>query len=207
MALTYHFRVIRRICYERPRKNAIIGSRRPRVWAMAPLLVLAASACEPSSRVAPESTERPSADGHAEIQAPRISGQATRVRDLSVDESMGGHTLMRHVGKTDAELSDRLRREPQISSASTYADRATAERVVGAALASAGERLKAWQTRTGRRPNLVLQYTDRGTEPLGRSMSRGDVASALCDHALVVLRWDERRDRFYVLTSYPEGDR
>jgi hypothetical protein len=43
---------------------------------------------------------------------------------------MGGHTLARHVGKTDAELIERLRREPQISSASTYTDRgAVADRI------------------------------------------------------------------------------
>jgi hypothetical protein len=120
---------------------------------------------------------------------------------------MGGHTLTRHVGRTDAELSDRLRREPQISSASTYTDRATAERAVGAALASAGDKLQAWLTRNGRRPNLVLHYSDRGGQPLGRSLSRGHETSSPCDRALVVLRWDDRRGRFYVLTSYPEADR
>ena len=51
-------------------------------------------------------------------------------RDLAADESMGGHTLARHVGKTDSQLSDRLRREPQISAASTYTDREMAERTV-----------------------------------------------------------------------------
>ena len=41
---------------------------------------------------------------------------------------MGGHTLARHVDKTDAELAERLRLEPQLSAASTYTDRAVAER-------------------------------------------------------------------------------
>src|SRR5215470_1300263 len=79
-------------------------------------------------------------------------------RDLSIDEAMGGHTLARHVGKSDAELRERLRREPQISSASTYTDRATAEAIVGAALSSAGRSFDAWRNRTGRRPNLVLHF-------------------------------------------------
>jgi len=130
---------------------------------------------------------------------------APAARDLSVDEAMGGHTLARHVGKTDADLSERLRREPQISSASTYTDRATAERVVGAALASGGRGFEAWRARTGRRPNFVLRYADSAT--IGRSMSRGRSASAPCTRALVVLRWDDRRQTFYVLTSYPEVTR
>lgn len=130
-----------------------------------------------------------------------------QVRDLSVDESMGGHTLARHVGKTDAELSNRLRREPQISSASTYPDRRSAELAVGAALASAGTQLASWQNRSGRRPNLVLHYTVPGGQSVGRSLSRKQQTPVLCRRVLVVLRWDERSDRFYVLTSYPEADR
>src|SRR5262245_32915992 len=81
------------------------------------------------------------------VQADR-SARPPSNRDLSADEAMGGHTLARHVGKTDAELVERLRREPQISTASTYTDRATAERVVGAALASAGRSFEQWRTRT-----------------------------------------------------------
>ncbi|HEX6464990.1 MAG TPA: RNase A-like domain-containing protein [Vicinamibacterales bacterium] len=130
-----------------------------------------------------------------------------RVRDLSVDESMGGHTLTRHVGRTDAELAERLRREPQISAASTWTDRDTAERAVGASLASADGKLTSWERRSGRRPNLVLHYTDRSGGTLGRSLSRGHDTAVPCTRALVVLKWDERWDRFYVLTAYPEADR
>jgi hypothetical protein len=50
--------------------------------------------------------------------------------DLAASELMGGHTLARHVGRTDGQLRERLRREPNIAAASTYSDRATAERVV-----------------------------------------------------------------------------
>jgi hypothetical protein len=120
---------------------------------------------------------------------------------------MGGHTLARHVGRTDRELAERLRREPEISSASTYTDRHTAERTVGAALAAADGKLATWQSRSGRRPNLILHFVDPGRQPVGRSLSRGRSASVSCDRILVVLRWDERTDRFYVLTSYPEAGR
>jgi len=129
------------------------------------------------------------------------------IRDLSVDESMGGHTLSRHVGRTDAELAERLRREPQISAASTWTDRDTAERAVGAALASADGKLTSWERRSGRRPNLVLHYTDRSGATLGRSLLRVEHTAVPCPRAIVVLKWDERRDRFYVLTAYPEADR
>ena len=139
----------------------------------------------------------PSAPPHA----PAVQG-----RDLSIDESMGGHTLARHVGKTDAQLAERLRREPQISAASTYTDQATAARAVAAALASSSGQLSSWSKRKGSRPNLVLHYVSRDG-PLGRSLARRARAAVSCVRAIVVLRWDERRNRFYVLTSYPEADR
>jgi hypothetical protein len=128
-------------------------------------------------------------------------------RDLSLDEAMGGHTLARHVGKSDAELADRLRRERQISAASTYTDRATAERSVGAALAGGGGKLASWLRRSGRRPNLVLHYAEPSRRPIGRSLMRRGNRLVSCTRAIVVLRWDDRKSRYYVLTSYPEANR
>ena len=138
-----------------------------------------------------------------------ISGvlSAQQQRDLSIDESMGGHTLARHVGKTDAQLAERLRVEKQISAASTYTDRAAAERSVGAALADGGTKLSNWQRRVGRRPNLVLYYAEPSRKPIGRSLMCGHTTSIPCSRAIVVLRWDERENKYYVLTSYPEADR
>ena len=149
----------------------------------------------------------PSASTPAVQPQPAARVESAAGRDLAIDESMGGHTLARHVGKSDAELAERLRREPQISAASTYTDRAVAERVVAAALSGAGGKLASWQRRTGRRPNLVLNYVTPDKRPLGRSLRRGQRTAQPATRALVVLRWQERSNRFYVLTSYPEADR
>jgi hypothetical protein len=173
--------------------------------ALLPLLVLAMAACDQSGPT-PRTVATPSPQEPVAIDAPSAD-RAAGLRNLSIDESMGGHTLARHVGRNDAELGERLRREPQITNASTYVDRATAERVVGMALAESAGKLDAWRARGGRRPNLALHYRDRSAEPIGRSLSRGQQMPAPCYRAVVVLRWDERRDRFYVLTSYPEADR
>jgi hypothetical protein len=172
---------------------------------LAPGLVLLVSGCNRPSASQAATTTPAAANAPIASRAPSTRGDPVGVRDLSVDESMGGHTLAKHVGKTDAELTQRLRRERQISSASTYTNRDTAERAVGAALAFSGGKVATWQSRSGRRPNLVLHYTDRSRQPLGRSLARGQGAAVPCDRVLVVLRWDERSDRFYVLTSYPEA--
>lgn len=126
-------------------------------------------------------------------------------RDLARDESLGGHTLSRHIGRTDAELRARLSREPGISAASTWTDRATAERVVGDALDGLKNRVSQWVARRGARPNLALRFHSLDARPIGRSVERGERAARDCRDAVIVLRWDERRRDYYVLTSYPES--
>jgi Bacterial CdiA-CT RNAse A domain len=134
-------------------------------------------------------------------QSERQGAQAAPLRDLSQDEAAGGHVLRKHVGRTDDELRQRLEQEPNISGASTYTDRPTAERVIGTALAQSQDRLQRWLSRSGSHPNLVLDYDS--DQPIGRTMNRGDHQSRPCAHALVVLKYDPP-DRYHVLTSYPE---
>jgi toxin YxiD len=125
-----------------------------------------------------------------------------RPHDLSLDESRGGHTLKRHVGRSDDQLRQRLAEEPNISAASTYTDRDTAEHAVAAAIQANTQKVTQWIGRGARRPNLVLDYT-QPNDPLGRVMFRRSSGSVPCDHALVVLKADGPDD-YYVLTSYPE---
>ncbi len=127
--------------------------------------------------------------------------------DLQHDEALGGHTLARHVGRTDQDLAERLRREPNISAASTYSDVTTARRTVALALAQSRDRIDSWASRRGSRPNLVLNYVQRDGTPIGRSLFRGERTSRPCERALVVLRWLERERQWIVLTSYPETRR
>lgn len=139
--------------------------------------------------------------------APAPAGAQVALYDLLRDEAAGGHTLARHVGRTDDQLAERLRREPQISAASTYTDATTARRTVALALAQSRDKVQSWASRRGSRPNLVLNVTDRGGVPIGRSLPRGDRVARPCDRALVVLRWLDRERRWIVLTSYPETRR
>lgn len=139
----------------------------------------------------------------AATPAPAPEPAVARGRDLEQDQRAGGHTLTRHVGRTDAELRQRLRDEPGISAASTYSDKATAERVVAAALEQQRDRVAKWQARTGNRPNLTLHVRDSG--PIGRSIERRSRTAQPCHDAVVVLRW--KGDTFFVLTSYPETQR
>jgi len=124
-------------------------------------------------------------------------------RDLSQDEAAGGHTLRKHVGRTDNELRVRLRREHSISAASTWNDRATAEQAVGVALQENRPKIDDWRNRPGGHANLVIDYDGDPAHPVGRTLRRDVDRTEPCSHATIVLRWIEPNN-FYVLTSYPE---
>lgn len=122
--------------------------------------------------------------------------------DLSLDEQRGGHTLNKHVGRTDDELRQRLEREPNIAAASSWTDRDTAEQTVGEALRFNREKIQSWQARGYPRSNLGLHF-DAG-KVIGRSIRQGDSRTTPCTEAVIVLKADSPTS-FYVLTTYPEA--
>jgi Bacterial CdiA-CT RNAse A domain len=122
--------------------------------------------------------------------------------DLERDESRGGHTVKKHVGRSDAQLQERLGRERNISAASTWTDLGTAEVTIAAALQAERGRVESWMSRGYPRANLALHY-DTG-QLIGRSLRRGERRSVDCTAAVIVLRADGP-DSFLVLTAYPEA--
>lgn len=159
------------------------------------LLLAVTSACQPSQPGAGRTQTQNSASVTRTASGP--------TRDLSQDEAAGGHTLEKHVGRSDDQLRARLRRERRISAASTYTDRETAERVVGTALQQEQPKIGRWLARESGHPNLVLDYDGGAAHPIGRTLRRGDDQTAPCSHAVVVLKWTGPTD-YYVLTTYPE---
>ena len=123
--------------------------------------------------------------------------------DLRRDEQLGGHTLRKHVGRSDEELHERLEQEPHISAASTWTNAGLAEQTVAAALRDQAGRIAQWQARGERRSNLALHY-NAGRE-IGRSLERGASHTVPCTAAVIVLK--ASGDGFYVLTTYPEATR
>ena len=143
---------------------------------------------------------------HPREGSARRPASSVAPRDLERDERAGGHTLRRHVGLSDDELKVRLQRERRIAAASTYTDRATAERVVGETLERSRNRIQAWLARSGTRPNLVLDYRGDPGTPIGRSLGRGERGARWAFDAVVVLAWNGGQS-YFVLTSYPEVSR
>jgi hypothetical protein len=137
--------------------------------------------------------------------APSRAAESAREYDLERDESRGGHTLDKHVGRSDDELRERLAREPNISAASTWTNRKIAEEAVSETLEH-NRKLDRWMDRTGRKPNLVLDYHGSPDHPVGRCVRQGETDVQQAYDAVVVLK-ASRDGGFYVLTTYPECPR
>ena len=163
------------------------------IFCAAVLIFVAACRQAPGPLTDPASGDAPSRASSPVVPAPRY--------DLSRDEQRGGHTLEKHVGRTDEQLRERLARE-RISAASTWTDRETAETTVAQTLHAQRRRVENWMRRGYPRANLALHYD--ASRPIGRSMRRGQEQSVDCTSAVIVLRADGP-DSFYVLTTYLEA--
>jgi hypothetical protein len=141
-------------------------------------------------------------ENRAEPRRESKEATATRRYDLSRDEERGGHTLKKHLGRSDEELRERLRRERNISAASTWTDRDTAETTVAEALAVQRDRIENWMNRGYPRANLAMHYS--AGRVIGRCLRRGEQQAVNCTNAVIVLRAN-RPASFYVLTTYPEA--
>ncbi|MCY8712356.1 ribonuclease YeeF family protein [Bacillus haynesii] len=121
---------------------------------------------------------------------------------LAAHESKRGHLIKRHVGKTDKELSQRLKKDLKITGSSTFKDRATAEKVASEVLKDPKniKKVEKWLSDPKSRPTLALRYKGNG-DVLGRSIERGSNTAEDVTNAKIVLK--KGKDGEYILTGYP----
>ncbi len=135
--------------------------------------------------------------------APAIAGSSPLVPEggLSAHEALGGHALARHVGMTDADLLARLAADPRITGASTFTNRADAERFVSAAMAANASDISSWLA-TGTGPTKVINISGLGTT--GRTVARGASSATDATGVRVVLkRQPDAPAGYIILTAFP----
>jgi hypothetical protein len=89
--------------------------------------------------------------------------------------------------------------EPGISAATSFSDRATAERVVAATLERERRRVERWLAEG--RGNLALDYRGGPGEIVGRTLPRDAASSRSTGDARIVLA--KSGSTFRVVTAYP----
>ncbi|MBF6645860.1 RNase A-like domain-containing protein [Chryseobacterium indologenes] len=111
-----------------------------------------------------------------------------------------GHTIARHIGKTDADLINRLTTERRIAGASSFASESIAESVISSTINSNRGAIKTW-INSGATTNLRLDYT--GTAIIGRGiMRRVGVVNDL-SNARIILKANGNGS-YYILTAFPQ---
>jgi hypothetical protein len=124
-------------------------------------------------------------------------------RDIDAYELLGGHTVEKHVGKTERWLRDRLINDPELRGekfASSFYDKAVANRAQMQAVKTYRSRIDDWLRGESGRP-LKLDV-DVG-EPAGIVVTRGRSGSTVSSKVRVVIVRDNTAQGWHVLTSFP----
>ncbi|AIK38628.1 hypothetical protein BG07_213 [Bacillus pseudomycoides] len=113
----------------------------------------------------------------------------------------GGHLLKKHVGKTDAELLQRLQNDSKITGSSTFTDRATAERIANEVLGNPQNiaKINRWLNNPNSRLTLPLRY--KGNTIIGRYIERGSNSALDVENAIIVLKKNNQGS--FIITGYP----
>lgn len=119
---------------------------------------------------------------------------------LLEQETKGGHTVDRHVAKSDAWLIDRLGKEPNITAASSFPDRVTARKVISLALKPDKTDLDEWATDAS--GGDVAEIRMAFEQPIGRLVARG-TAAAIPAHGLRLFVMADGSGSCHLLTAYP----
>ncbi len=120
---------------------------------------------------------------------------------LDVHEAAGGHTLERHVGKTEAQLGQRLASETKISAASSFTDRSVAEAAIAEAMNRNQSAIDSWMKSRGNRYTMDYNANRIIGITLRRRASRATSTSRL---KIVLQRSDKLPPGYFILTAYPE---
>jgi len=122
---------------------------------------------------------------------------------LIFHENIDGHTIRKHVGKTDEELTERYLAEPDLKGSSTYPDLRTAESAVGDTLLAKQLEIKNWLEDVDDIGPKSLNHTVEYT--VGKVVLPGTNISEPTSKIFVHLRKDPlARNGYRIVTSYPK---
>ncbi len=122
-------------------------------------------------------------------------------RTLIYHENIGGHTITRHVGKTEAELINRLNLEPNLRMASSFTDIQTAEKAISMIVYKNTQEFSKFMASD--KHKLVITG-DAGFN-VGKVVNRQNLSSDTSSKATVVIIKDPIEYRGWrVLTAFPD---
>jgi len=136
----------------------------------------------------------------ASIRAGRIS---LVQHEALAGSRLGGHTILKHVGKTEAELRARLAAERGITAASSFTTLAHTERAISSGLRANANRIQAWARTAGtNRPDLIFNHEVGYI--VGQTVPRLSNRLQQVSRLRIVLRLQTYNNMpYYILTAFP----
>lgn len=124
----------------------------------------------------------------------------------------GGHTIKKHVGKTESDMRDKIQRglqsgtlSPVTGSVSSFYDLKTAEKALSKAIKANRGRIRAWARSTpADRKDLYLELRYAHSSSVGTviKVQRGKLAETN-KFELVIYKEQYNNRPYYILTAYP----
>jgi hypothetical protein len=138
--------------------------------------------------------------GAARVAAVRAGRISLVQHEAAAGSRLGGHTMAKHIGRTEQQLRARLAAEPRIPIASTFSNLHIAEEAISKVMRLNAAQIKSWAQSGGRIPLRL-------TQDLGAVMGTGVVRSTgqlvNLRKAAVVLKCQTYNGMpYYVLTAF-----
>ena len=140
--------------------------------------------------------------GFGEGVQPEINNVFASRRNLQGHEDAGGHTIDRHVGKSDAWLKNRLATDPDIRAASTFRNKEAANRTDGQFIKQNKDAINEW-LRAKKDNRFIGKITMK--QPIGTVIKRDGTKYESYTAEVIIVR-DSSSQGWHILTSYPEAE-
>jgi hypothetical protein len=129
----------------------------------------------------------------------RGNGQSSGRRDLDDHERSGGHTMDRHVGKSEAWLQKRAQAEGK-DVVSSFNNEAAANRTQGSFVKKYKADIETWVKSDSK--DLFVREIEM-KQPIGHWVRNGVKGTNSTNRATVVLVKDNSAQGYYIRTAYP----
>ncbi len=137
------------------------------------------------------------------IGALRVIAVRRGTIDLAAEEAAGGHTILKHVGRTEAQLRARLAAQKGIKAASTFRTLSEAERWVSEAVRANRAAIEAW-AKTAAVGGKPVSFPYQAASVVGEGVVRATGQLTQMTKLVVVFQRIQQQNRVYfLLTAYP----